>query len=505
MFPSPSWGSPPKRRGASVKFWTRALTTTARLVWRAPLRGETISTLGSPGSGSAWAAGPAPPPPAKATTDATAAAAREDGEDGDRGPHRGGRLRVAPPGATGAAAPTPNVCRCAEPRSRRSGRCSSSGSTAQTAPGAGLADRVDVFAGTEPGAGAFGGGHNFPGATMPFGMVQWGPDTVPADRHSGGYDYRDRHLRGFSLTHLSGAGCALYGDFPFLPSDRAAARFSGGPRRRPRRPLPAGLLPRGRARPPRPLLGPPQPGRRRCDRRRADRHHPHRHGSLRLPPLAARQRPDRRRRQRQSRRPRRSADRPRQARDLRFGLQRLLLRPAASLPGLLRRRLRPPPRRLRHLDAPEAGAGLDRRGRPQAGLDRRGRHRPGGRLRQLRHPPQPGRQRPRRRLLRQRRRGARQPRRREPRRLVSARSQPRRRPAGIAPSPRSGSAAAAAATSRPSTRRSTTPCSRRAPSTTPTAATSAWTAPSTTPAAAPSTPTSRAGTSTGRRSRCWRC
>jgi len=92
------------------------------------------------------------------------------------------------------------------------------GLAAPTAPGAGLADRVDVFAGTEPGTRTFGGGHNFPGATLPFGMVQWGPDTVPADRHSGGYDYRDSHIRGFSLTHLSGAGCALYGDFPFLPT-----------------------------------------------------------------------------------------------------------------------------------------------------------------------------------------------------------------------------------------------------------------------------------------------
>jgi predicted alpha-1,2-mannosidase len=97
--------------------------------------------------------------------------------------------------------------------------------------GAGLADRVDVFAGTQPGASTFGGGHNFPGATMPFGMVQWGPDTVPADRHSGGYDYRDRHVSGFSLTHLSGAGCALYGDFPFLPTTelmRASPAAPGG-------------------------------------------------------------------------------------------------------------------------------------------------------------------------------------------------------------------------------------------------------------------------------------
>ncbi len=50
-------------------------------------------------------------------------------------------------------------------------------------------------------------------------MVQWSPDTTPADVHGGGgYDYRDSHLKGFSLTHLSGAGCAIYGDFPFLPT-----------------------------------------------------------------------------------------------------------------------------------------------------------------------------------------------------------------------------------------------------------------------------------------------
>jgi predicted alpha-1,2-mannosidase len=91
--------------------------------------------------------------------------------------------------------------------------------SASTASAAGLADRVDAFAGTRPGPGTFGGGHNFPGASVPFGMVQWSPDTTPADRNQrAGYDYRDHHLRGFSLTHLSGAGCSLYGDFPFVPT-----------------------------------------------------------------------------------------------------------------------------------------------------------------------------------------------------------------------------------------------------------------------------------------------
>ncbi len=83
----------------------------------------------------------------------------------------------------------------------------------------GFAGHVDPFAGTRPGPGTFGGGHNFPGAAVPFGMVQWSPDTTPADKNGfGGYDYRDQHLKGFSLTHLSGAGCSLYGDFPFLPT-----------------------------------------------------------------------------------------------------------------------------------------------------------------------------------------------------------------------------------------------------------------------------------------------
>lgn len=90
---------------------------------------------------------------------------------------------------------------------------------APTASGAGLADHVHVFAGTMPGHDTFGGGHNFPGAAAPFGMVQWSPDTTPADQNNrGGYDYRDSHVKGFSLTHLSGAGCSLYGDFPFLPT-----------------------------------------------------------------------------------------------------------------------------------------------------------------------------------------------------------------------------------------------------------------------------------------------
>ncbi|HEX3362578.1 MAG TPA: GH92 family glycosyl hydrolase [Solirubrobacterales bacterium] len=83
------------------------------------------------------------------------------------------------------------------------------------------AAKVDVFAGTRPGPHTYGAGHNYPGATVPFGMVQWSPDTTPAVPYGGLYDWRRHHISGFSLTHVSGAGCALYGDLPFVPTTEA--------------------------------------------------------------------------------------------------------------------------------------------------------------------------------------------------------------------------------------------------------------------------------------------
>lgn len=62
-------------------------------------------------------------------------------------------------------------------------------------------------------------GNTFPGATVPFGMVQFSPDTErgfgPEDR--GSYVHRDNVIRGFSLTHLSGPGCPVFGDVPLMP------------------------------------------------------------------------------------------------------------------------------------------------------------------------------------------------------------------------------------------------------------------------------------------------
>src|SRR5215211_5216596 len=72
------------------------------------------------------------------------------------------------------------------------------------------AQYVNPFVGTKPGGPDFGhgggAGDTFPGADAPFGMVQWSPDTVTYQH--GGYFYDDNRIRGFSLTHLSGAGCA---------------------------------------------------------------------------------------------------------------------------------------------------------------------------------------------------------------------------------------------------------------------------------------------------------
>jgi predicted alpha-1,2-mannosidase len=81
-----------------------------------------------------------------------------------------------------------------------------------------LAQEIDVFTGSGARStlpAAYSGGETFPGADAPFGMVQWSPNTVRLAY--GGYDYNDNRIKGFALTHLSGAGCAQYGDLPFLP------------------------------------------------------------------------------------------------------------------------------------------------------------------------------------------------------------------------------------------------------------------------------------------------
>ena len=59
------------------------------------------------------------------------------------------------------------------------------------------------------------GGSTYPGATVPFGMTQFSPDT-PTGSPSG-YRDSDRTIESFSLTHFNGAGCANNEDIPILP------------------------------------------------------------------------------------------------------------------------------------------------------------------------------------------------------------------------------------------------------------------------------------------------
>ncbi len=72
---------------------------------------------------------------------------------------------------------------------------------------------VDPFIGTG------GHGHTYPGASLPFGMIQLGPDTrLTGWDGCSGYHYSDGVVYGFSHTHLSGTGCSDYGDILFMPS-----------------------------------------------------------------------------------------------------------------------------------------------------------------------------------------------------------------------------------------------------------------------------------------------
>jgi putative alpha-1,2-mannosidase len=77
-----------------------------------------------------------------------------------------------------------------------------------------LAHFVNPFIGTG------GHGHTFPGATVPFGMVQLSPDTRVDGSWDGcsGYHYSDEVIYGFSHTHLNGTGCSDYGDIMLMPT-----------------------------------------------------------------------------------------------------------------------------------------------------------------------------------------------------------------------------------------------------------------------------------------------
>ncbi|WP_394618827.1 GH92 family glycosyl hydrolase [Lentzea sp. JNUCC 0626] len=83
-----------------------------------------------------------------------------------------------------------------------------------------LTQHVNPFIGTDnsnspnpvPGG---AGGSTYPGAVVPFGMVQLSPDTPTAS--PSGYRYSDTKIEEFSLTHFNGAGCPNNEDLGILP------------------------------------------------------------------------------------------------------------------------------------------------------------------------------------------------------------------------------------------------------------------------------------------------
>ncbi len=77
-------------------------------------------------------------------------------------------------------------------------------------------DYVDTLIGTGRGGETVGEINNFPGPAVPFGMVQYSPDTA---YNYAGYSYDNPHATGFSMTHAS-VGCPAFGDISMLPTTR---------------------------------------------------------------------------------------------------------------------------------------------------------------------------------------------------------------------------------------------------------------------------------------------
>jgi predicted alpha-1,2-mannosidase len=89
-----------------------------------------------------------------------------------------------------------------------------------------VATQSDVLKYVDPFIATGGHGHTFPGAVVPFGMVQLSPDNKSKGWDwTSGYHYSDSELLGFSHTHLSGTGVGDLLDILVLPfhGDYAAA------------------------------------------------------------------------------------------------------------------------------------------------------------------------------------------------------------------------------------------------------------------------------------------
>ncbi len=122
------------------------------------------------------------------------------------------------------------------------------------------------FTDVDPFIGTGGDGHTFPGAVVPFGMVQLSPDTAIRPRTeaygwAAGYRYEDTAIVGFSHTHFSGTGHSDLGDVLVMPV-AGAVRSSRGDPQEPGSGYRSRFSPRGRDRAAGLLRGDPERLRR---------------------------------------------------------------------------------------------------------------------------------------------------------------------------------------------------------------------------------------------------
>ena len=97
-------------------------------------------------------------------------------------------------------------------------------------PRAGVASASNPLDQPLPLVGTDAHGHTFPGATVPFGLVQLSPDTgTEGWDWCSGYHYSDRAIEGFSHTHLSGTGAACLGDVLLMPTIGKVYLDAGSP------------------------------------------------------------------------------------------------------------------------------------------------------------------------------------------------------------------------------------------------------------------------------------
>jgi len=81
-----------------------------------------------------------------------------------------------------------------------------------------------------PLVGTGGHGHAYPGAIVPFGMMQLSPDTtIQGWDGASGYHYSDSAIRGFSHTHLAGTGVGCLGDLLVMPTVGEVRLEAGSP------------------------------------------------------------------------------------------------------------------------------------------------------------------------------------------------------------------------------------------------------------------------------------